>query len=217
MEPTPTELVYENFSYAYDFYNEKLFDDRLPACLITLQRKNGAYGYFSGDRFHSRDGKQITDEIALNPSHFRDRPITEILSTLVHEMVHLEQFHFGKPSRNGYHNSEWASLMKAVGLIPSDTGHPGGKETGQRVSHHVEQGGPFEIATNELTEDCFDFHFVEKINPNAKKKAASRTKYSCPSCGLNAWAKPGVSLICDQCEKNLLCVMRANDVFTSLV
>ena len=75
MEPTPTELVYENFSYAYDFYNEKLFDDRLPACLIALQRKNGAYGYFSGNRFHSRDGKQITDEIALNPAHFGNRPI----------------------------------------------------------------------------------------------------------------------------------------------
>jgi hypothetical protein len=30
------------------------------------------------------------------------------LSTLVHEMAHLQQNHFGKSSRTGYHNKEWA-------------------------------------------------------------------------------------------------------------
>ena len=40
-------------------------------------------------------------------------------------MTHLEQAHFGKPSRNGYHNKEWADLMERVGLMPSDTGAPG--------------------------------------------------------------------------------------------
>ena len=27
---------------------------------------------------------------------------------LVHEMAHLQQHHFGKPSRMSYHNKEWA-------------------------------------------------------------------------------------------------------------
>jgi hypothetical protein len=39
-------------------------------------------------------------------------------------MVHLWQHHHGKPSRTGYHNKEWATMMKAVGLIPSDTAAP---------------------------------------------------------------------------------------------
>ena len=82
----------------------------------------------------SKDGKEVTDEIALNPSHFRDRSTEQSLSTLVHEMTHLEQHHFGKPSRAGYHNKQWAGMMKAVGLIPSDTGAPGGKEVGQKVT-----------------------------------------------------------------------------------
>ena len=45
---------------------------RVP-CLVTLQRKNKAYGCFAGGRFGPRDGTEITDEIALNPSHFKSR------------------------------------------------------------------------------------------------------------------------------------------------
>ncbi len=36
-----------------------------------------------------------------------------------------------------------------------------------------------------------------------KKKSASKTKYTCPVCGLNAWAKPGVILICGECSEEL--------------
>ena len=31
-------------------------------------------------------------------------------------------------------------------------------------------------------------------------KAGVRTKYTCPNCGLNAWAKADVVLICGACE-----------------
>jgi hypothetical protein len=41
----------------------------------------------------------------------------------VHEMAHVWQHAHGKPSRNGYHNKEWAAKMDERGLIPSDT-HP---------------------------------------------------------------------------------------------
>jgi len=57
-------------------------------------------------------------------------------------MCHLEQHHFGKPS-GAYHNKEWAKMMHAVGLMPSNTGKPGGKQTGQTVSHYIVTGGPF--------------------------------------------------------------------------
>jgi ribosomal protein S27AE len=33
-----------------------------------------------------------------------------------------------------------------------------------------------------------------------KKKAASKTKYSCSDCDANAWAKPETRLICGECE-----------------
>lgn len=157
-DPTdPTARTYSALIDAYAFFNARLFSGQLPPCLLTLQRRKQAYGYFSGRRFTTRDGTAITDEIALNPSHFAERTTEEILSTLVHEMVHLEQAHFGMPSRGRYHNTEWARMMRAVGLIPSDTGEPGGKETGQRVSHFIEEGGALRARLRRLAR-CADEH-----------------------------------------------------------
>jgi hypothetical protein len=65
-------------------------------------------------------------------------------------MAHLWQHHFGKPSRNGYRNREWAAKMREVGLIPSDTGEPGGKETGQKVHHSIDTSGAFHRAAARL-------------------------------------------------------------------
>lgn len=103
----PTKRTYLNLSRVYDFFNTRLFEGQLPPCLITMQRHKGAYGYFSGDRWASADNPQeVTDEIALNPAHFAQRTTEEVFSTLAHEMVHLWQHHFGKPSRASYHNRE---------------------------------------------------------------------------------------------------------------
>jgi hypothetical protein len=112
-KPDPTSKTYDGLTEAYAFFNARLFDGKLPSCLITMQRKAKAYGYFAGGRFGSKDGSEIADEIALNPTHFKGRGLEDSLSTLVHEMAHLWQHHFGKPSRTGYHNKEWAACMTA--------------------------------------------------------------------------------------------------------
>lgn len=206
MQPAnPTTKTYDGLNRAFGFFNERLFAGELPACLITMQRAKKAYGYFAGGRFGSKDGEVVTDEIALNPSHFRARTTEESLSTLVHEMVHLWQHHFGKPSRTGYHNKEWAAKMRLVGLVPSDTAQPGGKETGQKVSHYIAAGGPFQAAFAELEGERFDALYVElwddaEARATRKKKADSKTRYTCPSCELHAWAKPGARLMCADCE-----------------
>lgn len=135
-------------------------------------------------------------------------------------MVHLWQHHFGTPSRTSYHNKEWAAKMRAVGLIPSDTGRPGGKETGQKVSHYIEEGGPFALACADLLRHGYGVAWVENVATGdaggegeggegegedtgaetARKKAASKTKFTCPSCAANAWGKPDLKLICGVCE-----------------
>jgi predicted SprT family Zn-dependent metalloprotease len=204
--PNPTAITYTSLDGAYLFFNQRLFGGRLPPCLITMQRHRTANGYFSGGRFETRDGKQITDEIALNPSNFLERTTQEIFSTLVHEMVHLEQHHFGKPSRAGYHNKQWAEMMKAVGLIPSDTGESGGKETGQTMSHSVEKRGRFERTCAELMKRRIGSLYVERWRDDEtlrEKKAASKTRYTCPECRTNAWAKPNVHLICGECPERM--------------
>lgn len=203
----PTQLTYGELTEAYDFFNARLFAGGLPPCLITMQRKSKAFGYFAGERFSTRAGEAVTDEIALNPSHFRARTTEQSLSTLVHEMVHLWQHHHGKPSKGGYHNKQWAAKMRAVGLIPTDTGAAGGKETGQSVTHMIEPGGAFDLACAELVRDGFEIPYIELWNESQagrrKAKTASKTKYTCPGCGTNAWAKPGTALICGDCQQAL--------------
>ena len=80
----PTRETYSELKQAYEHFSQRLFDDALPHCLITLQREKRTCGYFSAARFASLDGS-TTDEIALNPAYFAAVPIIETLQTLVHE------------------------------------------------------------------------------------------------------------------------------------
>lgn len=204
------QRTYTSLDAAYAHFNEKLFGGQLPPCLITVQRHKGAYGcYFCGNRFISLDESgDVADEIALNPAHFADRSQAETLATLVHEMVHLWQHHFGKPSRRTYHNKEWAAKMRSLGLIPSDTGAPGGHDVGQKMSHYVETGGLFDQACTPYLAKSGAFLYHDRAGDDAgagtrRKKAASKTKYTCPECGLNAWAKPDAHLLCGDCQHNM--------------
>jgi predicted SprT family Zn-dependent metalloprotease len=193
----PTQRQYSELENAYDHFNTTLFNGTLPRCLITLQRKGkSTRGFFSGKRFITPNGDQVTDEIALNPALFRHRTTEQTLSTLVHEMVHLWQHHHGTPSRSTYHNKEWADHMDSLGLIASSTGEPGGRRTGQQVTHYIQEGGPFAKSCAELLQNGFILPWVERLDEPDRKKAESKTKFTCPICQQNAWGKPDLEVLC---------------------
>ena len=202
--PLVTQVEYQAFQDAYDFFNAVLFEGRLPQVLITLQRRAGMRGYFHAERFDGRRATNAVHELALNPNTFVARSDIEILSVLVHEQVHVWQHTYGTPSRRNYHNREWADHMQALGLYPSSTGEPGGKETGQRVSHWIVPEGVYARAYAQLEATGFCLHWQSKPDESAARgKKASKTKYTCPDCGLNAWAKPDVVLVCGGCDTPL--------------
>jgi hypothetical protein len=139
-------------------------------------------------------------ELALNPDTFTGRTDEEILSTLAHEMAHVWQQTHGKPPTRCYHDKQWAAEMKEIGLQPSTTGAPGGKETGQSVTHYIVAGGPYARAYAKLKVTGFQLHWQSvPRDAQAKAKKASKTKFTCPDCGQNAWAKPDALLICGDC------------------
>jgi len=147
----------------------------------------------------ARSGDATTDEIALNPECF-GRSDSEILSTLVHEMCHLWQHHYGKPSRAAYHNKEWARKMETLGLIPSDTGQPGGKPTGQRMTHYIAPGALFEREAASLLARGFQLRWQSQGRASAGKAGnKNKTTYTCADCGQHAWAKAGAQLVCGAC------------------
>lgn len=199
----PTTDTYPVLQDAYDHFNEHIFDGLLPNCLITLSAElKKAYGYYRNHPFaHTKMKDQSTDEISLNPFTFAGRSDRDIYSTLVHEMVHLWQHHFGKDNKKTAHDKEWANKMEEIGLMPSSTGAPGGKRTGRRVSHYIIEGGAFDIA-----EKKFKGVIAWRGAPIERvKKGSKRTKYSCPMCETNAYGKPGLSLICGDCDEHMVC------------
>ena len=211
----PTRETYEQLQHAYDRMNAGLFGGALPNALITLQRRNRTYGYFSGGRFARDDGRQA-DEIALNPAHFRDRPVQEVLSTLAHEMAHLWQHHFGKPGRGRYHNREWAAKMKETGLHPTDTGEEGGKETGDHVHHIIVPDGLFDRLARKMLARGYVITWTEqpRLTPEGEAgggergregKSGKRVKFICPhehpderDRVFKAWARHGAALLCGE-------------------
>ena len=115
----------------------------------------------------------------MNPDTCTGPSDEEILLTLAHEMAHVCQQAHSKAPRRSYHDRQSALKMREIGLQPTDSGEPGGTETG---------------------------------TPQATAKKASKTEFTCPDCGQDAWAKPDALLICgDSYEggEGEICMMEA--------
>jgi SprT-like family len=199
-----TPIEYGGLQAAFDHLNKVLFDGKLPDAFITYQRHAHTRGYFSEDRFSARDGEFKKPEIALNPDTFIERSDEQIVSTLAHEMTHLRQYRFGKPSARGYHNKEWAAMMKEIGLQPSSTGAVGGKETGQRVSHYIFPGGAYAQAFAALAATGWKLNLQSAPHAGGTKAPPSKVKFTCPVCGWNVWGKPDTEVVHKPCARDML-------------
>lgn len=216
----PTLEAGAELQFAYSYFNEELFGGRLPDCVITYTRKKNVLGHFCADRFQ-RVGGALWPELALNPTYLALREDRESLSTLVHEQAHVARHYFGPLNKRGghgsagYHDIPWADIMDRVGLTPSDTGMPGGKRTGHRMTHYIVQGGPFDLTCKRLLDQGFRIHWRDRLffaggagvggsldpsDPASPSKKNDRVKFTCSLCLLNAWAKPSARLTCTDCN-----------------
>jgi hypothetical protein len=84
----------------FDLFNSRFFEFKLPQCFLRFERtrRTRLAHYQPG-----RNSIGAAYEINLNPVHL-ERPLYQILCTLLHEMVHEWQCLFGKPGSGGYHN-----------------------------------------------------------------------------------------------------------------
>lgn len=164
---TPTHETYDELEQAYSFFNEALFEGQLPLCLITLQRSHDSKGYFSPNQFVNRKDAANAHEISLNPKWFAVRSMPETLSTLVEGMVSLDRhLNYETPPRRRYRDKHWADKAEDIGLMPTDTGEPGGKRTGDKVKTYIDEGGPFDLACTELLEArSFVLSWLDRFPP----------------------------------------------------
>ena len=215
----PTMIQYSEFDKAFDYLNGALFGGELPKVLVTFSRKPRMLGYYSPDRWErTNDPEDRAGELSFNPDSFESRTAEDVLGTLTHEMAHCWQSHFGHPSRPGYHNVEWGTKMQAIGLMPSNTGQPGGGKTGQQMTHYIIDGGLFAGAAADLLALGWSIQYLDrsgrfpaapgpapapgkggKVAPKGKA-APTRAKFVCGQCKAAAWGKPGLNLVCGDCQ-----------------
>ena len=96
--------------------------------------------------------------------------------------------------------------MEYIGLMCSDTGQPGGKQTGERMSFYVIPGGRFEQAVNAMPHELALplRSFPRQQKRSRKSPGSGKIKYQCVHCGIAAWGKPNLGLRCEACDTKLV-------------
>jgi SprT-like family len=201
----PTLKLFGLVQAAYNFFKTNLFSNELSRVILTLNHYAKSYGYY----LHSAwldEAQIILPEINISPKALA-LPSIDIMAILVHEMAHHYQYLHGNPGRSGYHNREFAKIMYSLGLMCSDTGKPGGRITGQRMSHYTIKGGKFENVFFDMPQEYIlpfrAFPSIKRVRGQFSKNK-SKSTYHCYGCGINLWGRPKANVICGDCELQLV-------------
>ncbi len=188
-------------SAMYDFFNEKLFNGELikPVLTINPDEKNKAYGWITRDKLWKKDkNDEGMYEINLS-AQFLNRPISEIASTLIHEMCHqwARVNNFQDTARSGsFHNKLFKEIAEDHGLN----------------AEYVHGRGWTATSLNEATAKLLDI-FMEGNPPKLvyrempikvkRVRDVSIRKYVCPDCEVSVRATKAVNVVCGDCNKQM--------------
>jgi hypothetical protein len=193
--------------------NEEYFDNKLEIPTITIQSTVGAYGHISVNKvWHSNDIS--THELNLSADYL-NRPIENVVSTLIHEASHLYALQNGlrDTSMNGiYHNKTFKRIAEELGHL------------------HIERHDRYGWTITEPTEDTINFiikYGFEDIQlvrgsqysltgiggskagnsgtiPPKTRKPSSTRKYICPCCGNSFRATKEINVMCMDCNEQFI-------------
>lgn len=191
----PTRLLTEQLVRVGKHFNQSLFGNRIRPYIVTPQRARGLAGYFAPQRYQTRDGSTVFDEIGLNIEIFHTLTLIELFAVIGHELIHSLQYHFGHYSPGGYHNVEFAEWAERIGLHTSHTGAPGGRRTGVRMSHFIDPDGAFARASAKLIAEGGDIFVVDRwavqrtLRPThehrQESKPGSNARFTCLACPMS--------------------------------
>lgn len=196
MKPTPAQFA--AYQQVFDYFNRTLFENSLPDCMLSFsRRRRSSNTLFTAGQWREKAGP-ATAEISLNMKQLSEEEPIEAMATLVRQMVHLWQERYGRqPSSKWYFNREWAEKMASIGLLPSATGEPGGRDTGQGIKHYIEKGGRFERAFRKMPE-AYLWPFRPAVLEGEKSHGYSvKVMYRCVGCGAKVWGKGGLGMVCE--------------------
>ena len=196
--------------------NTDWFGGELEEPIITIQSTPRAYGHVTVAKTWRRK-EDMRHELNLGAETL-NRPIENVVATIMHEMVHLYNIAHGVQdcSRGGmYHNKKFRDEAERRGLI---------------ISHHQTYGWTLTEPSDKLMEYILDMGWSEiSMNrgyglnpppsnggkagntgggtvtpPPATGKKSSTRKLQCPCCGNSVRATKAVRIMCMDCNEQML-------------
>lgn len=190
--------------------NADSFDGVIEEPIITIQTTPGAYGHVTVGKTWKR-GADERHELNI-AADWLDRPIEQVVATLIHEMVHLYNLQNGVQdcSRGGsYHNKRFKEEAEKH-MLQIDKSDKYGwtitSPTDELLEYILRQGWEeFEMSRN----NHFGFGGIGggKISGGSggtqggeiKPKGSNSRKYVCPGCGAIVRATRDLEIICKPC------------------
>lgn len=194
---------------AFDVLNERYFEGALQKIAITIQSTPRAHGHFTPWDSWS-DGGDMIKEINIGAESLK-RTVPEIISTLLHEMVHYYCCvnKIKDTSRSGtYHNKRFKTECEKRGLLISRApgiGYSMTMPSAEIIALVLSEGWD-----NELGLYRTKFKPSQSISKGSGgeedqdkdrvRKSSSTRKYICPQCGLSVRAIKVVKIACIECD-----------------
>lgn len=185
---------------AFNSINEHYFNNELEKVIITLKEgaKKSAFGWIECNK-NWKQGINERHEINIS-SDYLNRPVNDIIATLMHEMCHLYALQNGIKDTSRayiYHNKKFKEIAEAHGLHIEFSEHIGYSLTSLTdastswVADNIPING-FKV---------YKMKAAEKVG-TSKPKQSSR-KYVYPCCGLIVRATKQCNIICADCDETM--------------
>lgn len=188
--------------------NNDSFGGLLEEPIITIQSTPRAYGHVSVAKVWKK-GEGERHELNISADYL-DRPIENLVATMIHEMVHLENLRNGIQdcSRGGsYHNKEFKTEAEKHMLHIEKHEKYGWtitSPTEELLDYIIHQGWEEIEISREISFPGFVGTSGGKATgttakPTSKPKGSNSRKHTCPCCGRIARTTADFPLICGVC------------------
>lgn len=195
----------------YRELNHDMFLDELEEPIITIQSTPKSYGHVTVSKVW-RSGETHKYELNIGAGTL-DRPIENVVSTMLHEMVHIYHLQHGIQdcSRGGtYHNKKFKEKAESVGLLieyDSRIGYSITAPSDNLILYICEKGWQ-DILMNRgegMRVPVGNGSNSGRISTDGgEKKISSTRKYQCPVCKMSVRATRDVNIVCGDCSEIMI-------------
>ena len=212
-ELTSYNRVTQYLNKVFKLINSEYFDNELEMPTITIQSTVGAYGHVTTSKVWKTESGKASYELNIGADYL-DRPIENIVATLIHEGCHLYAMQNGikdTSNRGVYHNKRFKALEEDRGLI---------------IEKHSRYGWTITTPSEATINFCIDNDLQEvlitrhtgitftgvgtgkngngtPVKPTAPKKGNS-IKWICPCCGAIVRSTKILNIVCGDCNEKFI-------------